>query len=254
MAEVRTLFPRPCGKIGFDARRPESCRCGRESPGPGQSSRRPLEYRAFLVALLLSHEYRILEPEDGIHGVPHAHELFVVKRFVQHAVFVAEEAFLERLAELLDEFLLGHAEADRLARKPAVGSGSYAQYAATADQRQATNDGKPFLFHGLMFLCPTGTARTAAIGSVFGPEPAVVPLVVRFVSSLFSTCTSVSGEVRPPLRRRYGIPVRPGRVLRLSALTETGDRPFGRGPARSFRTDRRAGVSSVLTVPGICFF
>lgn len=45
MAEVRTLFPRPCGKIGFDAGRSESCRCGRESPGSGQSSRRPLWYR-----------------------------------------------------------------------------------------------------------------------------------------------------------------------------------------------------------------
>ena len=67
---------------------------------------------------------------------------------MQHAVFVAEKALFELPTELFDELFLGHAETDRLARKPAVGGRSYAQCATAADQRQATDDGKPFRFHG----------------------------------------------------------------------------------------------------------
>ena len=112
-----------------------------------------------------------------------------------------------------------------------------------------------FVFMGLVFLCPTGTARTAAIGSVFGPESTVVPLVVRFVSSLFFSlyerlwrgATVVAETV---WRSRSTRPCFP--LIRFDGNRRSTVRPvalpgrFGRTVARAFRPS--------LSVPGTCFF
>ncbi len=174
---------------------------------------------------------------------------------MQHAVFVAEKALFERPTELFDELFLGHAETDRLARKPAVGGRSYAQCATAADQRQATDDGKPFRFHGPCVFMSDRYGSYRRDRFVFGPESTVVPLVVRFVSSLFFSlyerlwrgATVVAETV---WRSRSARPCFP--LIRFDGNRRSTVRPvalpvcFGRTVARAFRPS--------LSVPGTCFF